>query len=581
MDSLILEGVVRRLASVLPGKSLLRVDRVRDREYLLRFASAASDSLVISVRPPHPYLHRTMDRAPVRPSPPDPFCSFLARELEGATLRNLVRPSCDRSVEMVWENSSGEARVLVAELIGNSANLLLLDAERLVLAYARELRSTFRAPSVGKTYQPPIPPKGYEGVTWDPGRAPEYVDRFAFLGSPGEAAAGFLRGLSPSLGGDFLRREEAVEEPVSALAGILDMVRLGRLEPVLYTSIPLEEILRQPGATPAAPLLAPFPLRHPPLPVAAPVPDAEEASRLLTSILEGRRLELDLRGRLSSALHGESRRLQRLAEKLKAELAETERADEHQRYGDLLLAHPGATLAAGGFIPVIDLYHPLGPEVEVPADPALSPRENAERHYARARKLRRGAETIRGRIELVRQSLSRVVGWKERLNHSLLMEELRSLETLLGEARVIARPRLGPSRRVAVSSGNDPGIRKFRTREGFVILAGKTSGDNDRLTFQIASPHDFWFHSADRSGAHVVVRNSAKLKELPPAILLAAARIAAHFSRARGRGKVEVHYTLRKYVRKGRGLAPGRVILRNHRSVEVEPGIPGHEGGKE
>jgi predicted ribosome quality control (RQC) complex YloA/Tae2 family protein len=108
-----------------------------------------------------------------------------------------------------------------------------------------------------------------------------------------------------------------------------------------------------------------------------------------------------------------------------------------------------------------------------------------------------------------------------------------------------------------------------------VILVGKTSRDNDRLTFHVASPHDFWFHAADRSGAHVVVRNPSRLKELPKAVALSAARLAAHYSRAKGKGRVEVHYALRKYVRKGKGFAPGLVTLRNYRTLEVEPGIPG------
>jgi predicted ribosome quality control (RQC) complex YloA/Tae2 family protein len=93
----------------------------------------------------------------------------------------------------------------------------------------------------------------------------------------------------------------------------------------------------------------------------------------------------------------------------------------------------------------------------------------------------------------------------------------------------------------------------------------------------MASPQDFWLHAADRSGAHVVVRNPRKLKELPRPALLAAAQIAAHFSRARGKGKVEIHYTLRKYVRKGRGFPAGAVTLRNHRTIEVEPAVPGLE----
>ena len=39
--------------------------------------------------------------------------------------------------------------------------------------------------------------------------------------------------------------------------------------------------------------------------------------------------------------------------------------------------------------------------------------------------------------------------------------------------------------------------------EGFVILVGKGDADNDRLTFGVAEPRDFWLHVAGPAGSHV------------------------------------------------------------------------------
>src|SRR4029450_352730 len=170
-----------------------------------------------------------------------------------------------------------------------------------------------------------------------------------------------------------------------------------------------------------------------------------------------------------------------------------------------------------------------------------------------------------------------VGSWQDRLRSSDTLAGLEALEEELVSARLLTSPRQESHAPPEREAERDPGVRKFRTQDGFVILVGKTARDNDRLTFQLASPHDFWFPAVDRSGAHVVVRNPARLTELPRDVALAAARIAAHFSRARGKGKVEVHCTLRKYVRKGRGFGPGRVTIRNHKTLEVHPGIPGGE----
>ena len=108
--------------------------------------------------------------------------------------------------------------------------------------------------------------------------------------------------------------------------------------------------------------------------------------------------------------------------------------------------------------------------------------------------------------------------------------------------------------------------------EGFEILVGKGDSDNDRLTFGIAEPRDFWLHVAGPAGSHVVVRNPDALEELPRPVLERAAELAAWHSKARGaRGKVEVHACRVADVKKPRGSAPGEVLLKRWEAVRVYP----------
>ncbi|MGE0455598.1 MAG: NFACT RNA binding domain-containing protein [Vicinamibacteria bacterium] len=114
--------------------------------------------------------------------------------------------------------------------------------------------------------------------------------------------------------------------------------------------------------------------------------------------------------------------------------------------------------------------------------------------------------------------------------------------------------------------------RGFRALEieGFEVLVGKGDADNDRLTFAVAEPRDFWLHVAGVPGSHVIVRNPAELPELPRAAAEAAAQLAAWHSKARGaRGKVEVHLCRVADVSKPRGFAPGEVRLRRFESIRV------------
>ena len=126
--------------------------------------------------------------------------------------------------------------------------------------------------------------------------------------------------------------------------------------------------------------------------------------------------------------------------------------------------------------------------------------------------------------------------------------------------------------------------RGYRTFEidGFEVLVGKGSADNDRLTFGVAAPRDLWLHVAGPAGSHVVVRNPDELDEIPRPVVERAARLAAWHSKARGsRGKVEVHVCRVADVRKPRGFAPGKVLLERWDAVRVYARDPGPPAEKE
>jgi predicted ribosome quality control (RQC) complex YloA/Tae2 family protein len=114
--------------------------------------------------------------------------------------------------------------------------------------------------------------------------------------------------------------------------------------------------------------------------------------------------------------------------------------------------------------------------------------------------------------------------------------------------------------------------RKFAGWKERSILVGKKAEDNDALTREHARPQDLWLHARGHAGAHVVValeRNEA----CPEELLLDAAHLAAHFSDARGETMVEVSYTSKRYVRKPRGAAAGKVVLEREKvlMLQMEP----------
>jgi predicted ribosome quality control (RQC) complex YloA/Tae2 family protein len=133
-------------------------------------------------------------------------------------------------------------------------------------------------------------------------------------------------------------------------------------------------------------------------------------------------------------------------------------------------------------------------------------------------------------------------------------------------------PRRKPMEKKETQRSDGKG-RAFRTVmvEGFEVLIGKGDADNDLLTFKVGAPLDLWLHVASTPGSHVVVRNPDRISEFPRAVVERAAELAAFFSKARDGGKVEVHYCRVADVSKPRGFPPGKVLLKQWKSVRVYP----------
>jgi predicted ribosome quality control (RQC) complex YloA/Tae2 family protein len=119
-----------------------------------------------------------------------------------------------------------------------------------------------------------------------------------------------------------------------------------------------------------------------------------------------------------------------------------------------------------------------------------------------------------------------------------------------------------------------PAAYSYELPGGWIVLAGKTDEDNDRLSIKIASPQDWWFHVRGMPGSHVLLQAKEKGLEPDAATLKAAAAIAAWHSKARDGGIVAVSCTLARYVTKPRGAKPGTVSIRKEQVLKVRPAIP-------
>ncbi|HKQ61542.1 MAG TPA: NFACT RNA binding domain-containing protein, partial [Candidatus Polarisedimenticolaceae bacterium] len=282
------------------------------------------------------------------------------------------------------------------------------------------------------------------------------------------------------------------------------------------------------------------------------------------------------RGRaLLGLLRREIQRLTRARERAATDLAGFRDPETDRRRGEALLAGLSVARRTGAHVWVPDPYDAAASWLSIPVEPGTSPQRAAEACFARSRRARRGIEQSERRLETLGERLRQL----ERI-----AETSAGLEALEREMQQAGIPvGLEPARRVERDAAQRQpprleGVRMATSPDDYAILVGRTGRDNDRLTFRLAGPEDFWLHARGCPGAHVVVRNPQRAPAPPPATLRHAAALAAWYSDARSQAEVDVDWTRVKYVRRARGSAPGTVTLKRAQTVRVRPAALEDEG---
>lgn len=271
-----------------------------------------------------------------------------------------------------------------------------------------------------------------------------------------------------------------------------------------------------------------------------------------------------------SGLAKDLKKRKRLEKKLRLDLENHGDAEKWKRFGDLLLANQTTARRSSDKVFVIDYFDENTPQIEIEVEVNRSLTEAAENFYKLYTKARNAEEEISKRLEIVEAEIEELLEKQSELNEAIAAEDFERVESYTNLDR--RSPDGGGALQNKKSESSGAYAREFVSSEGFDILVGKRSKDNDYLTFRIAKSLDTWLHAADYPGSHVVIRNPNRV-EIPPTTLVEAAQLAAFYSKAKDETKVAVHYTQKKHVNKPRGAAAGLVSLSSFKTILVEPKV--------
>lgn len=244
-------------------------------------------------------------------------------------------------------------------------------------------------------------------------------------------------------------------------------------------------------------------------------------------------------------------------------LLSAENAEEIRIMGELLTANL-YNIRRGAKSAVVYNYY-TDSELTIPLDPKFAPSVNAQRYYKKYGKLKTAEGLARDMSEKIKAEIEYLEELSYNLNAARTMDDALDIRAELIRQGYIAEKK---DKKVKLRDPLSSPMR-FRSSDGFMILAGRNSRQNDALTMRAASGHDIWLHAKNIPGSHVIIFTEGKA--VSDTAVFEAATIAACNSKGAASGKVDIDYTERRNVWKPNGAKPGMVLFDNNLTISVKP----------
>jgi predicted ribosome quality control (RQC) complex YloA/Tae2 family protein len=574
MDNFLLQIIVNELGLRLGGHRVGGIYQIGATDLAIDFYAPNERWLMISTDPQRLAFYLTARNPKQRGDETRSDTAFVAlarKYLGGSRLAAAEKLGYDRVLHLEFnvkeKDGKNTRRKLVAALTGRSANVLLVEDSR-VIASLREHDEKITQ------YVDPAPPAD----KLDPFlcSAEKLDEQIAASGGDLAEAARRLIGFSPVYARELAARA-GLAPPYEALRGLLGDLYEAPPKPSIYSpqapsAAPpanMDDLKRELGRDDFDLILSPIELESLSDRSALRFSGVVEAADAYFALVEERRRFFALKRKLRSHILSRLRQRRDLLNHLARDLDKFSNGEVHQRYGELLLANLRQAVKTGGGFQVTDYYDESQPLIEIPSAGIPTPQEAAEHYFKLARKARRGFEKVGDRLPQVENEIAQLEKHLVELEACVDAGALNYLAAQLNLPAPEKKPSQSAKKEVKI-----PGVRRYRSSDGYEIMVGRAGADNDHLTFRVAKSYDLWFHAADYPGSHVVLRNPQR-KPVPPRSIAEAAQLAAKFSQARTLPRAAVNYCERKYVTKMKGFAPGQVRLSSFKTLMVEPAEAG------
>lgn len=524
------------------------------------YAAGRRRYLILSADTSNPRVHLAEAKLRRGTAQPTQLGLLFRRYIEGGLVTAVTQPPWERLLKFEIENRDG-ALEIIAELMPRRANVLLIR-DGLILDCLNRVgpeANRYRLSLPNHRYVPPPPIRGQ----LDPA-ALTAVDLERLLENAVKPTAqirrllpGAILGLSP-----LLAKEIAFRAAGDARARAADTDGAELFRAFDEVAGPLLQRRWQPGLgciDGVAAEVSVFPLRH--LDWCACGAVSEAISRCAGS-LSGPDAYRAAKQPVQAAIGEAKAKLSAKAASLERNLKDNSDLELLRQSGELILAYQYAIQAEQTELRA--QYDLDAPPLVIRLNPDRSPLDNAQNYFRRYEKSKSAAAALPRLIDETRLEL----GFLDQLESDLQiaanwLEIDDVIQILQNRGHWLGQPvrRMG--------GGGRKGPLRVVSRDGYVIWVGRSSRQNETVTFKRANPQDIWLHARQVPGAHVVIRNDGR--RVKAELIAEAAAVAAWYSKSREDSSVQVDYTRIKYVKAIKGAGPGMVTYRNENTLSVRP----------
>lgn len=557
LDAITLSALCSELSEKLTGG---RIDKVQQPERDMLILSLRSQGenlrLLISAGTGSARVHFTHSDFE-NPTEPPMFCMLMRKHLVGGRINAVTQPDMERMlvIDFSFRDELGISadKKLIIEMIGRSSNVILVGEDGRIIDCMR------RADFGGDALRRMLPGMIY--------RLPPRQNKTPFMSSTAEQRKNIIlaadraqsidkwlldsfSGLSPLICRELAHRcGDSYDRLPAAMDALWESVKNHELVPAMlirdgapadFSFMPITQY----GAEGQTELY----------------PDFSGLLDSFYSLREKQQLQRRRSKELTHTVRNLHDRLQRKLNEQRQELKRTEDKEDIRKRAELVTANIYRMKKGERRLVCQDYYSEGCPEIEIELDPLKTPQKNAAALYKQYNKLKGAEEHLTVLVEKGERELEYLSSVLDELDRAESSADLAGIRRELIAQGYIRLPKGEKPRRI-----REQAALQFKTDDGFTVLVGRSNVQNDELTTKTARRTDYWFHTKNIHGSHVILRCEG---EEPSEIAITqAAALAVYYSQARSAGSAPVDYTMVRFVHKPSGSMPGKVIYTNQRTI--------------